>query len=349
MENYLNILDNILRNGTWKQNRTGIDTISISGAMFEHDMSKGFPLLTTKEMQPKSILSELEFFISGRTDKEWLRKNKNRIWDDWCNPDALSKYSFLEENIETEFKEIMSRTENINHKKMKRIDNLIEKANEYFNENFELKNKPDSKLIDVIKKLAQYSENDLGPIYGWQWRHFGGSYKLHSQTSNPEYENYENEGIDQLKYIIDGLKNNPESRRLICNSWNPLDIERMALPPCHYGFQILSDGENIDLIWQQRSVDTALGLPYNIASYATLLHLLSKESNLIPRKLIGQLGDVHIYKNQLKGVKKQLSREPRELPEIITDNFESIFDWNYQDTSIVNYKPHPKIKFDIAV
>lgn len=349
MEKYLNILEEIIGNGTWKKNRTGIDSISISGAMFEHDMSEGFPLLTTKEMRPQGILSELEFFIKGMTNKNWLRENKNRIWDDWCNPEALKKYKFLPDTIEQEFTECLNKYDNIKFKPLKRVERLIEESNEYFNQNHNLIKEPDSKLIDNVRKIAQYTEDDLGPIYGWQWRHFGGHYKKYSESETPQYENYDGQGFDQLENIINGLKTNPESRRLICNAWNPADIERMALPPCHYSFQVLSDGKKLDLIWQQRSVDSPLGLPYNIASYATLLHLLAKETSMEEGKLIGQLGDVHIYENQLDGIKEQLKRKPKKLPYIETENFKSLSEWKYQDSEIKDYEPHPKINFNIAV
>ncbi len=349
MESYLRILDKILTEGKWKQNRTGIDTISISGTMFEHDMDEGFPLLTTKEMRPEGILSELEFFIKGVTSKKWLREKKNHIWDDWCNSDALKDYSFSSDNIEEEFKEIMNRFENLEYKPLKRVKRVVDESKEYFDNQLKLVKEPDSTLLNNVRKIAQYIEDDLGPIYGWQWRHFGGHYKTHEESLSPQHEDYSGEGVDQLENIVNGLKDNPESRRHICSAWNPKDIARMALPPCHYGFQVLSDGKNLDLIWQQRSVDTPLGLPYNIASYAAMLHLLGKETGYTPNKLIGQLGDVHIYKNQLDGVREQLGRNPRELPKIVTDDFKSIFDWKYQDTRIENYNPHPKIRFEIAV
>lgn len=349
MENYLEILRKILVKGRRKHNRTGIDTISISGVMFEHDMNEGYPLLTTKEMRPEGVLSELEFFIKGITSKKWLRDNNNHIWDDWCNPEALKKYDFSEKSIQKDFEKISTQFKNLDYKPLKRVKRLMDASKEYFDDELNLVKELDSNLTDNVRKIAQYMEDDLGPIYGWQWRHFGGNYQSHEASSFPQHEDYSNQGFDQLESIVNTLKKNPESRRLICSAWNPKDIGKMALPPCHYGFQVLSDGEHIDLIWQQRSVDTPLGLPYNIASYAALLHLLSKETGLASRMLIGQLGDVHIYENQLDGVEEQLSRSPRDLPDIVTDEFTSIFDWKYKDTKIENYNPHPKINFKIAV
>ena len=156
-------------------------------------------------------------------------------------------------------------------------------------------------------------------------------------------------GINKLKKFVETLKKNPSDRRLIVSAWNPVDLHRMALPPCHYGFQVTVINGKLNLLWNQRSVDSALGLPFNIASYALLLHLLAKEAGLKEGKLIGFLGDTHVYENHISGLKEQLKREPYSLPKIKTSNFKSIFDWKYTDTELVDYKKHPKISFDIAV
>ena len=287
MESYLRIVKKILDEGVLKKNRTGVDTLSIAGVMFEHDMSKGFPLLTTKKMPFKLIASELEFFIKGITDKKWLQDRGNHIWDEWCTPEKVP----------------------------------------YGN---------DEKTKERMK-----TERDLGPIYGWQWRNFGAKYI--------SYNKKDGEGVDQLKELVEKLKKNPEDRRMIVTSWNPLDIKKMALPPCHYSFQVVVIKEELNLIWNQRSVDTALGLPFNIASYGLLLHLLAMEANLTEGRLVGFLGDTHIYVNHIEGLKKQLERQPYPLPKIRTKGFKSIFDWTYTDTEVVDYKCHPKIEFEIAV
>lgn len=288
MEAYFKIIKNILENGVWKDNRTGTRTLAVAGAMFEHDMEDGFPLLTTKQVPFRLVSSELEFFIKGITNKNWLKENNNHIWDEWCSPDKV-KYGHDEET-----------------------------------------------------KKRMLEENELGPIYGWQWRHLGGKYTTYDAD-------YNDVGIDQLKNAIETLKKNPNDRRIIVTAWNPVDIHRMALPPCHYGFQLTVLDGKLNLMWNQRSVDSALGLPFNIASYALLLHLIAKEVNLKEGKLIGFLGDVHIYEDHIEGLKEQLSREPFTLPKIQTNNFKSIFDWKYQDSEVVEYKCHPKIKFNIAV
>ena len=288
MKAYLSILQKILDEGVMKGNRTGIDTLAIAGAMFEHNMEDGFPILTTKSVPFSLVASELEFFIKGLTDKQWLIKENNHIWDEWCSSDKVS-YGHDPE---------------------------------------------------TFRKMRE--ERELGPIYGWQWRHFGAKYI--SWDKKPE-----GKGIDQLKELVDKLKNNPLNRRMIVSAWNPIDIPRMALPPCHYGFQVTVIKDKLNLMWNQRSVDSALGLPFNIASYGLLLHLLAKEADLKEGKLVGFLGDTHIYKNHLEGIKEQLKREPYSLPKIQTKNFKSIFDWKYTDSKLIGYKKHPRIKFEIAV
>lgn len=288
MKQYFEIVEKVLEVGIRKDDRTGIGTLAIAGAIFEHDMSQGFPLLTTKKIPLRLVASELEFFIKGITDKNWLRDKDNHIWDQWCSSDIV----------------------NYSHDK------------------------------DVQEKMK--NERELGPIYGWQWRNFGAKYTRWNKEA-------EGVGIDQLKNLVDILKTNPSDRRMIVSAWNPVDIKRMALPPCHYGFQVTVLSGKLNLMWNQRSVDTALGLPFNIASYALLLHLLAKEAGLKEGKLIGFLGDVHIYKNHIEGLREQLSRSPKNLPTIETNNFTSIFDWQYTDSEIKNYEHHARIKFQIAI
>lgn len=290
MQSYLNIVKKILDEGIEKTDRTGTGTIAIAGAMFEHDMVDGFPLLTTKKMPFKAVTAELEFFIKGITDKQWLIDRKCHIWDEWCNPKKVA-YAHDEE---------------------------------------------------TKKKMAE--ERDLGAIYGFQWRHFNAPYQNYDSD-------YSDQGIDQLKKIIETIKINPSDRRMLVMAWNPCMLDQMALPPCHYGFQITVLDGKINLLWNQRSVDTMLGLPFNIASYATLLHLLAKETGLKEGKLVGFLADVHIYKNHLEGAKEQLTRDPNKykLPTIQTNNFKSIFDWQYTDTELIGYESYDRISFPIAV
>ncbi len=288
MKAYLDIVRRILDTGEIKHNRTGIDAATVPGAMLEHDMSEGFPLLTTKNVVFRLVASELEFFIKGITDKNWLQERNNHIWDDWCSPEKVA-YGHDEE---------------------------------------------------TLQRMA--AERELGPIYGWQWRNFGADYTTHDTAA-------EGSGIDQLQNVIDKLKTDPDDRRMIVSAWNPVDFHRMALPPCHYCFQVTVIGNKLNLLWNQRSVDVALGLPFNIASYALLLHLIAREAGLEEGRLVGFLADTHIYVNHFEGMKEQLTRTPRPLPSIRTERFTSLFDWCYEDSVIEDYDPHPRIKFEIAV
>lgn len=288
MKSYLDIVQHILDNGERKANRTGVDALTVAGVMFEHDMATGFPLLTTKKMPFKTIRVELEFFIKGLTDKQWLQDRRCTIWDEWCNPKKVP-YGHDEET-----------------------------------------------------KRRMREERDLGPVYGFQWRNFDAPYRGHDVD-------HAGEGIDQLARLIDTLKKNPGDRRMIVMAWNPKALPEQALPPCHYGFQVTVINGKLNLLWNQRSVDTMLGLPFNIASYAMLLHLLAKESGLQEGKLIGFLADTHIYVNHLDGAREQLTRTPKPLPRIVTDPFTSIFDWTGEHTRLEGYESEPRIDFPIAV
>ncbi len=290
MRSYLDIVERVLTEGTEEQNRTGTPAKKIAGAFFVHDMSSGFPLLTTKSLPFKAIASELEFFIKGLTDKQWLQERKNHIWDEWANP---MKASYGHEET---------------------------------------------------AKQRMAAERDLGPIYGFQWRHFGAPY-INYDTD------YAKTGVDQLRAVVEKLKIDPTDRRMIVSAWNPAALSEMALPPCHYGFQVTVIADKLNLLWNQRSVDTMLGLPFNIASYALLLHLLAKETGYQEGKLIGFLADVHIYTNHLDGAREQLTRDPKKypLPKIETPTFTSIFDWKCTDSTILGYEHYPKIEFPIAV
>ncbi|MFH0808110.1 MAG: thymidylate synthase [archaeon] len=204
---------------------------------------------------------------------------------------------------------------------------------------------------DDDTKARMKEERDLGPLYGWQWRHFGAEYKGIEgiRDSDGMIISYENKGIDQLSNLVDALKNAPDSRRILCMAWNPADVDKVVPPFCHYGFQVdVVDGK-LDLAWNQRSVDVPLGLPFNIASYGTLLHLLAKEAGLEEGILGGFLMNNQIYVDQVEGIEEQVSRKPKKLPKIETEKFGSVFDWNFMDTKIIGYDFHPAIKFPIAV
>ncbi len=288
MESYLRLVDGILRHGIEKQDRTGVGTTALFGVQLKHDMSKGFPLLTTKKMFTRAILVELEGFLNGITDKKWYQDRNCKIWNEWCNPMKVP-YGHDEET-----------------------------------------------------KQKMFEERDLGPVYGFQWRHFGAKYEGYDKD-------YTGQGVDQIKNVLETLKSNPHSRRMIVNAWNPVDLNQMALEPCHYSWEVNVINGKLNLKWNQRSVDTMLGLPFNIASYGILLHLLAKETNLKPGILIAHLGDTHIYKNHIEGAKEQLTRKPNNLPELKINDFNSIFNWKHDQVEFINYNHHPRISFPIAV
>jgi thymidylate synthase len=299
---YTDLLQDILDNGVTKSDRTGTGTISVFGRQIRHKMSDGFPLLTTKKMAWKSVVTELLWFLRGDTNIKFLVDNDTNIW----NGDAYKSY--LKHNDE--------------------VDNYWIKKNPEIKSRW----KPYSKeeFINKIKtdQMFAFKWGELGPIYGAQWRRwFPG-------------------GKDQIANLINDLKTNPDSRRLMVNAWNVGELDQMVLPPCHYGFQVytrelsLEERENlmdkiygltketrivpwnildinkaniptraISLMWNQRSVDTFLGLPFNIASYGLLLEIIAKAVNMVPDEIIGNLGDVHLYSNHIEQAKEQIGRE----------------------------------------
>ena len=297
---YQELLKDILENGTRKGDRTGTGTISVFGRQIRHKMSEGFPLLTTKKMYTKGIIAELLWFLRGETNIKPLLDNNCHIWDG----DAYKK-----------FKKQSDLLEQTNHLR----------PNEFFNDSNEILTQEE--FINKIKtdRMFAFEWGELGPIYGAQWRRwFPG-------------------GIDQIANLIHDLKTNPDSRRLMVNAWNVGELDQMTLPPCHYGFQVYTrelslseraeykkkrdgiartlapythqmlDNSNIptraiSLMWNQRSVDTFLGLPFNIASYGLLLEIIAKVVNMVPDELIGNLGDVHLYSNHVDQALEQIGR-----------------------------------------
>lgn len=352
MDSYINLVKETIEKGRYQQTRTGLKALSIFGKTIEHDMSQqAFPLLTTKFVSLRLIASELEFFIKGITDKRWLQARNNHIWDDWANPVVLNqKYSFQPNDLETSlnncYKEFLQEKELMN---TPRLQNLFSSLNPYFileNDTWK-KSSPINQeklpsIVNSIYKITQYIERDLGPIYGFQWRHFGADYNSYNT-------NYQTKGFDQLQMILETLQNNPSSRRMVISAWNPSVKKQMALEPCHYTIQLNCVKSTIDLLWSQRSVDLMLGLPFNIASYALFLKLLSLESNLSEGKVVGMLGNVHIYENHLIGAKEQIARHPKKLPVLEIPNFTNIYDWKGEQVELDQYDHYPSIKFPIAV
>jgi thymidylate synthase len=383
---YTDLLQDILDNGTRKMDRTGTGTISVFGRQIRHKMSEGFPVLTTKKMAWKTMVTELIWFLRGSSDIRFLWENNCTIWDgDW------------EKNYKTTCSEPYT---------IEEVKQKVKDGNHYFND----------------------SMFDMGPIYGKQWRNWGGKKEKYQQQRSyggsfggpthveyGELVEYNVPGIDQIQNLINDLKTNPDSRRLLVSAWNPADLPNQVLPPCHYGFQVytreLSLEERVEiygvekiqtnnagwyecslaeldvnqaniptraisLMWNQRSVDTFLGLPFNIASYGLLLEIIAKLVNMVPDELIGNLGDTHLYLNHIEQAKEQIGREPYPLPTltinpewwptesgeggigpISTDGFLQGLDNNIQhfsrcliddDLQLVNYQSHPSIKAPLS-
>jgi thymidylate synthase len=336
---YQDLLRDILYHNNPKVDRTGTGTISVFGRQIRHKMSEGFPLLTTKKMAWKTIVTELLWFLRGDTNIEFLVDNGCHIWDG----DAYKNY---------------------------RSKNFTSKGDTLTQEEF----------INKIKNDDEFAKQwgELGPIYGKQWRRILMPFDMMV--------------IDQIQNLINDLKTNPDSRRLMVNAWNVGELDQMVLPPCHYGFQVytreLSINERVNLfmqgkkvarflekitakdldeaniptraislMWNQRSIDTFLGLPFNIASYGLLLEIIAKTVNMVPDELIGNLGDVHLYNNHIDQAKLQIERTPFELPKL---KFNPIFLANLEhkgldeaingqvNFELENYKSHPSIKAPLS-
>ena len=259
MKQYLELLNNVLKNGKKKADRTGVGTISIFGTQTRYDLNDGFPLVTTKKIHLKSIIYELLWFLRGETNIKYLQEHNVRIWNEWADENG-----------------------------------------------------------------------ELGPVYGKQWRDFN--------------------GIDQIKNVVETLKKNPDSRRIIVSAWNPEVVDQMALPPCHTMFQFFVIDNKLSCQLYQRSADCFLGVPFNIASYALLTMMIAQVSNLKLGEFIHTTGDTHIYLNHIDQVNLQLSREPYPLPKMkINPKIKDIFSFDYDDFELVNYICHPTIKAEVAI
>ena len=345
-EEYKELLKIIIHHGVDKDDRTGTGTKSIFGYQLRHKMGMGFPLLTTKKMAWKTMVTELLWFLRGDTNIKFLVDNGCNIW----NGDAYKHYMKV---YEIESRE--SHSENNHLEELHMLSNLTM-----------------DEFVERIKTDKEFSDRfgNLGPIYGNQWRNWGG------------YGDRRN-GIDQIQNLINDLKTNPESRRLIVSAWNVEQLYAMVLPPCHYGFQMfvrpLNKFQRMDyyqynlpeeqrnwdmpfekldelgvptnalsLMWNQRSVDTFLGLPFNIASYGLLLEIISVEVGMIPDLLIGNLGDTHLYNNHQDAAFEQMKRESYDLPKLKIKNKKSFDQYSVEDFELIDYKSHPSIKAPLS-
>ena len=264
MQQYLNLLNRILTEGTQKGDRTGTGTLSIFGHQMRFDLHDGFPLLTTKKLHLKSIIYELLWFLRGDTNVRYLQEHGVRIWNEWADENG-----------------------------------------------------------------------ELGPVYGHQWR---------------SWPDYKGGTIDQIKNVVDMIKHNPDSRRMLVTAWNPAEVEDMALPPCHCLFQFYVAEGRLSLQLYQRSADSFLGVPFNIASYALLLQMIAQVTGLEAGEFIHTTCDTHLYLNHLEQAKLQLTREPRPLPKMkINPDVKDIFDFKYEDFELIGYDPLPHIPGVVAV
>jgi len=309
---YQDLLKTILEYGVEKDDRTGTGTKSIFGYTIRHNMQDGFPLLTTKKMAVKTMMTELKWFLKGDTNIKYLVNNGCKVW----NGDAYKKYR--------DAYEIESRENNSKLEELHMLSNLTE-----------------VEFIDRIKDDDAFAEEwgELGPIYGKQWRSW-----------SPVAGEINKGGKDQIKELIKNLKENPDSRRLMVSAWNVGELSEMTLPPCHYGFQMytreLHGQRYLSLMWNQRSCDVFLGIPFNISSYGALLCLIAEEIGMIPDQLIGNLGDTHLYSNHLDQAKEQIERTSFELPQLKISNVD-ILNGEF-DYEILNYESHPSIKAPLS-
>lgn len=296
---YLDLLKSIMTDWVDRWDRTWTWTRSIFWAQMRFDLSKWFPLLTTKKMFTRWIIHELVWFITWDTNVKYLVDNDVHIWDEW----PYKNYKDYMISIWTDDSLILSQ-------------------------------------MDFISKIKSLDKNDefvvkwwnLWPVYWHQWRNFNWNW------------------LDQLKIAIDTIKNNPNSRRIIVNAWNPLQVDNMLLPPCHMMFQFYVNDWKLSLQMYQRSADMFLWVPFNIASYSMLLAVVSKITWLIPWDFIHTIWDAHIYHNHFNQVNEQLSRDPFDFPKIkIEDNLINIDDIKFDDITILDYKSHDSIKAPIAV
>ncbi|EOL44344.1 thymidylate synthase [Enterococcus caccae] len=313
-EAYLALGRKILDEGHLKEDRTGTGTRSIFGHQMRFDLSKGFPLLTTKRVPFGLIKSELLWFLNGDTNIRYLLQHNNHIWDEW----AFERYV---------------KSEDYHGPDMTDFGRRVLK-----DEEFKVRyQKEHQEFCDKILNDEDFASKhgELGNIYGAQWRH---------------WETKEGDFIDQLKNVIDMIKKTPDSRRLIVSAWNPEDVPSMALPPCHTMFQFYVNDGKLSCQLYQRSGDVFLGVPFNIASYALLTHLIAHETGLKVGDFVHTIGDAHLYTNHINQMNEQLSRDIRSFPKLrLNQDKKSVFDFEMEDIVIEGYDPHPAIKAPIAV
>jgi|15BtaG_2_1085339.scaffolds.fasta_scaffold00003_80 thymidylate synthase len=344
MKQYLDIVRNILQTGTPKNPvRVGSDgkvekveneTIGLPNIFFSHDMADGFPLLTTKKVHFHSVAVELEGFLKGITDKSWYQERKCSIWNEWANDDACR--DFYEKNYRQPY---------LRDKAAGLGDHI---------DDFGLVPYPE------VKTMIAKSVSDLGPVYGYQWRNFGQQYGSKELVADDHDWTFQSNGLkhghDQLKDVLNTLRDNPTDRRMVISAWNPNQKHIMALPPCHLMWIVTVYNGKVNLHWTQRSVCTGLGLCFNIASYGLLLTMLAKHANLEIGNLSGSLIDCHIYEDHIAPLSEQIKRQPKQLPQIQIDNNNDddkypfdLLRWTHKNYKLIDYDYHPRIKMNVTV
>lgn len=310
---YLDLLQHILDKGSFKDDRTGVGTLSTVGYQMRFDLNEGFPLLTTKKVAFGLIKSELLWFLRGDTNIRFLLEHNNHIWDEWAFKNWVESEAYQGPDM-TDFG--------------LRAESDPDFAAVYKEEMAKFR----QLMLEDDDFAAQYG--NLGAVYGKQWRH---------------WETRDGGEIDQIAILLDQLRHTPDSRRMILSAWNPEDVPDMALPPCHTLSQFYVQDGKLSCQLYQRSADVFLGVPFNIASYALLTHLLAREVGLGVGDFVHSFGDVHIYKNHLDQVKEQLSREPRPLPELVIEGEAPMDELATEDICVQGYDPYPAIKAPVAV
>ncbi|CAG5079330.1 Thymidylate synthase thyA [Thermobacillus xylanilyticus] len=313
---YLDLLDHVMKNGVRKEDRTGTGTLSVFGCQMRFDLGEGFPLLTTKRVAFRLVANELLWFIRGDTNIRYLLQHNNNIWNEWAFKRWVESPEYDGPDM-TNF--------GLRAQQDPAFAKLYEEQEAIFKR----------RILEDDEFAAKYGE--LGNVYGKQWR---------------RWETSRGETIDQLRNVIDEIKRNPDSRRLIVTAWSPEDAvpERAALPPCHVLFQFWVANGRLSCQLYQRSGDLFLGVPFNIASYALLTHMIARECGLTAGEFVHTIGDAHIYLNHIEQVRTQLSRDPRPLPTLrLNPDVKSVFDYEMDDIAVEGYDPHPAIKAPVAV
>lgn len=313
MKTYQDLVRTVIETGHKKEDRTGVGTLSIFGYQMRFDLQKGFPLLTSKRVPFGLIKSELLWFLKGDTNIRYLLEHNNHIWDEWAFEKYIKSSSYKGPDM-TDF-------------------GLRAPKDPEFNELYQAEMK---KFQERVLSDASFAEEfgSLGDVYGKQWR---------------SWEMRNGETLDQIANVIEQIKQTPDSRRLIVSAWNPEDIPNMALPPCHTVFQFYVQDNKLSCQLYQRSADIFLGVPFNIASYALLTHLIARETGLEVGEFVHTLGDAHLYSNHLEAADTLLSREPKALPQLVIEGDASIDQIESSAIKVEGYQPHPSIKAPIAV